>query len=68
MAHEEGAVVDGGEEGVRMVDVEEKDWKGRSEVLVVDKNGVRRKHIIEPRRLLEQQPHSRQVKRHKTDY
>ncbi|KAK2046803.1 hypothetical protein LZ31DRAFT_428158, partial [Colletotrichum somersetense] len=62
MAHGDGAAADGGG-GVRVVDVEEKDWKGRSEVLVVDRNGVRRKHTIEPRRLLEQQPHSRQVKR-----
>ncbi|EFQ30821.1 uncharacterized protein GLRG_05965 [Colletotrichum graminicola M1.001] len=68
MAHEERAVGDGGEASVRMVDVEEKGWKGRSEVLVVDKNGVRRKHTIEPRRLLGQQPHSRQVKRHKPGY
>ncbi|KAK2063241.1 hypothetical protein LY76DRAFT_496102, partial [Colletotrichum caudatum] len=67
MAHEGGAAAEGGG-GVRVVDVEEKGWKGRSEVLVVDGDGVRRKHIIEPRRLLEQQPHSRQVKRCKTDY
>ncbi|KAK2749023.1 hypothetical protein CKAH01_06520 [Colletotrichum kahawae] len=49
MAHE------GGEEGMlRMVDVEEKGWKGRSEVMVVDGDGVRTKHVIEPRGLTSQ--------------
>ncbi|KZL86436.1 hypothetical protein CI238_02581 [Colletotrichum incanum] len=53
MAHGETALSDG-EQGARMVDVEEKDWKGRSEVLIVDKNGIRKKHIIEPRSLDQQ--------------
>ncbi|KAK1990643.1 hypothetical protein LX36DRAFT_532158, partial [Colletotrichum falcatum] len=64
MAHEEGAVGGGGG-AVRMVDVEEKGWKGRSEVLVVDKNGVRERHVIEPSKLLKQQPRPRQAKRHR---
>ncbi|GKT41638.1 uncharacterized protein ColSpa_01819 [Colletotrichum spaethianum] len=66
MAHEKAALMDG-EEGARMVDVEEKDWKGRSEVLVVDKNGIRKKHVIEPRLLTQQQRNMQQVKKRKTD-
>ncbi|KAF4920786.1 hypothetical protein CGCVW01_v006583 [Colletotrichum viniferum] len=49
MAHE-------GDEGMlRMVDVEEKGWKGKSEVMVVDGDGVRTKHVVEPRGLTSQQ-------------
>ncbi|WYZ44036.1 hypothetical protein EsH8_VII_000472 [Colletotrichum jinshuiense] len=53
MAHEETVPYDDGEgEGrVRMVDLEEKGWTGRSEVLVVDEAGLRSKHAIEPRSL-----------------
>ncbi|KAL2882888.1 hypothetical protein SGCOL_001578 [Colletotrichum sp. CLE4] len=50
MAHEE-AVSGYGEQRASLVDVEEKRWKGRSEVTVTDKNGVRLKHVIEPRLL-----------------
>ncbi|GKT64874.1 hypothetical protein ColTof4_07272 [Colletotrichum tofieldiae] len=64
MAHGETALV-GGEQGARMVDVEEKDWKGRSEVLVVDRNGTRKKHIIEPRSLDQQQSKSQHAKKQK---
>ncbi|WQF87546.1 hypothetical protein CDEST_12560 [Colletotrichum destructivum] len=63
MAHEESAAGDGGEPGARLVDVEEQGWKGRSEVLVVDKTGTRRKHIIEPRSLEKQQARKQHVKR-----
>ncbi|EXF74564.1 hypothetical protein CFIO01_12287 [Colletotrichum fioriniae PJ7] len=52
MEHEEAVVVSGyGEKGASLVDVEEKGWKGRSEVTVTDKKGVRVRHVIEPRTL-----------------
>ncbi|KAL0935008.1 uncharacterized protein CTRU02_209599 [Colletotrichum truncatum] len=62
MAHENVASGSGGrgKDPVRMVDVEEKGWKGRSEILVVDGNGVRTKHVIEPKSL-----HGQGVKRRK---
>ncbi|KAF9876743.1 hypothetical protein CkaCkLH20_05589 [Colletotrichum karsti] len=54
MAHENDVSEGDGGDIVRMVDFEEKNWKGRSEVLVVDGDGVRTKHIIEPRSLRSQ--------------
>ncbi|OHE91619.1 hypothetical protein CORC01_13096 [Colletotrichum orchidophilum] len=54
MGHEESICSDG-EQRARLVDFEEKGWKGRSEVTVVDKKGIRVKHAIEPRTLDSQQ-------------
>ncbi|KAK1726828.1 uncharacterized protein BDZ83DRAFT_573671 [Colletotrichum acutatum] len=60
MAHEEAVVISGyGEKGTSLVDAEEKGWKGRSEVTVTDKNGVRVRHVIEPRTLESQQEKQR---------
>ncbi|KAK7459782.1 hypothetical protein Landi51_00031 [Colletotrichum acutatum] len=60
MEHEEAVVISGyGEKGTSLVDVEEKGWKGRSEVTVTDKNGVRVRHVIEPRTLDSQQEKQR---------
>ncbi|KAF4783984.1 hypothetical protein HER10_EVM0002610 [Colletotrichum scovillei] len=60
MEHEKAAVISGyGEKGVSLIDVEEKGWKGRSEVTVTDKNGVRARHVIEPRTLNSQREKQR---------